>query len=190
MSFCKECGTPLKPGAKFCEGCGAPTGDQPTPPSQQPSSIQEIPAAPSAPKKGLPFSHPYLIAGIVIVVIILFGLIASGILSIGMTVTVKDPIEGVWRTIDSSGVDVRVRFDGNGTVTGSGYNPDTKETAVQKGVWNSLGNNSYRIRWTDGSTFTVIRVPAKNAIYDPDYPNQLYTAYQGDVMAAPTRPEP
>jgi hypothetical protein len=188
MGLCKKCGAEVEPGTKFCETCGAPVDDGPAPPSPQPLTGKEPPVAPPATPKSSSIPHLYIIAGIAIVVIILAVILASGVLSINVTTTVKDPIVGVWRNTGSNELDVRFQFSANGSLVGSGYNPADQEIQVMFGTWKTSGNNSYEIRWTDGSTFTVIYDPARNVIYDPDYPGLLYAPYQGDVMtASPTR---
>jgi hypothetical protein len=188
MGMCKNCGETVEPGTKFCENCGAAVDDKPVTQPPQAPVIKETPAAqpPEPRKKPMAIPHLYLIVGIVVVVIIIAALLASGVLSISVTATTKDKIIGVWRHTDPDGLDVRFRFNADGSLVGSGYTPNDKATQVLYGSWRTLGNNSYEIIWTDGSTFKVIFDPARNVIYDPKYPGILSTPYQGDVMAAST----
>jgi hypothetical protein len=99
----------------------------------------------------------------------------------------QDPIVGVWRYSSSTGSDDRYRFNGDGTYVESFYIPDTGTTTVDSGTWFLTGTNTYKV--TDGATgeSATFRVDTyQGGIYSEDYPNLIYTPYQGDVAAVST----
>jgi hypothetical protein len=98
----------------------------------------------------------------------------------------QDPIIGVWRNSDSSGYDDRIRFNADGTFVGSFYSTIMKETYVYSGTWSAQGGNSYLVNGVAGTreTSNYIYDPARNAIYDTEYPPILLTPYLGNIAAA------
>jgi hypothetical protein len=66
---CAQCGTPASPGAKFCEGCGAPLAAatqtmQPSVPSAKLKEIIEVPVVQLAKVVGVVFAVIFFIVGI------------------------------------------------------------------------------------------------------------------------------
>ena len=49
MPFCERCGGSIEPGSKFCDNCGVPINDPPTPRIIQPPTNQEPPVAYQSP---------------------------------------------------------------------------------------------------------------------------------------------
>jgi len=218
MGFCNNCGEKVEPGTKFCESCGARIDEQPVSPPPQAPVIQETPATePTEPPKSMPIPQMYIAAGIVVVVIIIALVFASGIMSkppdrvISPTITVtptkqiavtststpkstgvssKDPIIGVWKNPNNDGLEVILRFNDDGSMVVGGYNLSTKENIVIYGTWEALGNSTYKFTYTTGNSvgtsFTLVFDPARNIIYQKNFPSVVFYPYQGDIRPAST----
>ena len=124
----------------------------------------------------------------VVIAAFIFGM-AGNIQTPTQTSTIaraNDPIIGVWRVLGSN-YDNRYRFNADGTWVESFYNSDEKRNDIYHGGWSAQGNNSYLLRFTTVEQIehyeTWIYDPARNAIYEPEYPQILLTPYQGDVAA-------
>ena len=189
MPFCENCGETIEPGSKFCDNCGVPIDDPSTP---QPASLPPPPQAPTfqgspapaAPPASAPIPPIYIAAGIVVVVIIIALVFASGVLS--TVAPAKDPIIGVWRYADSTAEDTRIRFNADGTLVVSTYYTYDKVTDVIYGTWSAQGSNLYTLTAGNGYSDPVTYDPTKKALYSPKFPEKLLIPYSGDVMAAST----
>jgi hypothetical protein len=130
------------------------------------------------------------------------------IIYVTMTVTptstvlqAKDPIIGVWR-YDTGTQDVRWRFNPDGTYKTSykSYSATDPEgygdIGVSIGTWSAQGGNLYIVTREDITgqgvtkrhTETRIYDASRNAIYPPDYPDQVYTRYQGELETPKSTP--
>ena len=119
MSKCESCGSELKPGAQFCESCGAPvTAAQASAPQAEPipnpaPQYEEKPAedldpddyglAPESPKK----KKAKLIIGIVVLVVLV---IAAAALGLGKGKYADSPYVGTWNATgyESGGIELSV----------------------------------------------------------------------------------
>lgn len=107
-SFCKTCGAPLKPGAKFCSKCGTVTGKQTQAPDPIPVSVPDEPIKkkPVKPKddstgKTKPSDkkkiNPLIIVLCVLLVLLLlaagfFALVKTGVINFGSSeIATEDP---------------------------------------------------------------------------------------------------
>lgn len=93
MAFCNNCGSQLKPGAKFCENCGALAEEEKTPESTGAAPVYTPPpyqpyagaAPPTAPAGGKNFGLPAIILACALVVVLIGGII--GIVTLSGTVS-------------------------------------------------------------------------------------------------------
>jgi hypothetical protein len=191
MGFCNNCGEKIEAGTKFCENCGAPVDEQPVSPSPQ-APVSQVTPATEPPEKpnSLPIPQMLIVAGIVVVVIIIALVFASGVMSkppdrvtpptitvtptkqIAITststpkatgVSSKDPLIGVWRNPNDGGLEVIFRFNADGSTVGSGYNLSNMETVVNYGTWKASGDGIYNFTFTTGNRAGT----SYNLILDP-----------------------
>jgi hypothetical protein len=100
---------------------------------------------------------------------------------IPIVVQAQDPIIGVWR-FDGVYIDVRLRFNTDGTIESiSGLKSEPRDIIAFNGTWSAQGGNLYIIKERISEIF--IYDASRNVIYPKDYPNHIYTPYQGDIEA-------
>jgi len=91
---------------------------------------------------------------------------------------VKDPIIGAWRFLEYGGKygsseSDTYQFKADGTFVRN--TNSFGEKLANSGTWSVQGGNSYRGLYSGGISFYIYYDPAKNAIYEPTFPNVLYT---------------
>lgn len=98
-AFCKQCGAPLKPGAKFCSKCGALTGKKEQTPEPAPDPVIDKPirktpekqkddSSGESPSPGGKKINPLIIVLLVLLVLLLlaggfFALVKTGVIDFG-----------------------------------------------------------------------------------------------------------
>lgn len=96
---------------------------------------------------------------------------------------IHEPIIGVWRYSDSSGLDDRYEFDSHFRYTESVYSPRAQRNQVIYGSWYPDSYKSYELSSTYQGIHTImIYDREKDAIYDTKYPDALFYRYQGSVI--------
>lgn len=100
----------------------------------------------------------------------------------------KDPIIGVWKYYDKTeDIEVKIQFKDDGRFIMAVDDLVQGETYMDLGSWSKLSGNSYKLYFDtpqqgDSDYDTYIYDASGNVIYNPDYPNELFTRYQGDIV--------
>ena len=139
MSFCPKCGKELPPGARFCENCGCPVGEAPSPAESPAPRPQPAPRPAPAPRTRPPAPPKKKGKGAriaVIAVVLAVALVVTGFWHPGFFLR-KDPVEG--------------------PVSSGEERPSGKPPAVEPGVLPSA--------FTDEELFSIESVP--NPAPDP-----------------------
>lgn len=83
--FCEQCGAQVEEGSKFCENCGASITPETTTPVQQrqetPVTVTPSPSPTTMPRKSPAIPLPFIVGGIVVILIIAAVIILPGILA-------------------------------------------------------------------------------------------------------------
>ncbi|OPY43823.1 MAG: hypothetical protein A4E40_00005 [Methanoregulaceae archaeon PtaU1.Bin059] len=195
--FCEQCGAQVEEGSKFCENCGASITPETTTPVQQrqetPVTVTPSPSPTTMPRKSPAIPLPFIVGGIVVILIIAAVIILPGILSdqesgkeIRNTVvtpsittqmpdtrTSLDPIIGIWtRNAEYDNIE-KYQFNIDKTLVFSVEYFSQHETA--QGTWKKEGPNrySYQLIGTLGGSI-IIYDPTREVIYEVDSPNRVY----------------
>jgi hypothetical protein len=105
------------------------------------------------------------------------------------TTSTQDPIVGVWRyslSNSAGSVDIRVRFNADNTFKLSTAG-SSLDTTSYSGTWAKEGSGTYILN-PGSSALTFIYLPAQNAIYWDEHPDQFYYPFSGDVMTVSSTP--
>ena len=83
--LCEQCGAQVDEGSKFCESCGASITPETTTPVQQrqetPVPVTPSPSPATMPRKSPAIPLPFIVGGIVVILIIAAVIILPGILA-------------------------------------------------------------------------------------------------------------